>query len=614
MDPRAIFDIILIVDTICQDLSLRDIQACRGVNRQCAAIFRPHLWCASKIRRFATQERFDRILENKKWIRSLTISSDHALTIAQTGLFTHLEELAFYDNDYYFKPGCDNAILQLIESNINLQSLHIDLSAYHYQPAEFGRSTVLSHRLLLTIARCVSLTRLTWIMPYQLSNEAFAQCLLNLCHGSIQYLTFSYRYLLDYDRWCYSPTFPFRGHYFTRCIYDRCFQGFPEVPFSYGGFDGLKNGDDDVELTEFCQKIQLPLDSLGRPFALKELFVPACFDADMFIQVLSNSPHLERTRVLFDTVDNSTKKIQAAIFDCRAIKTLDFRHGDPKYDNYGSTIKGSPNLQRCFLPYVVPSRLKSIIRVLAETSLDSLQELGLNMKSLSDESIVSILRDFPNLKELDFGSVKIYVGDRLNRPSDEPCSQTGKELGSEKTIASHWECPKESQIQCTIVDWWSFWVEGVRFMNDVRREYRRQFLEEVADNEEKEHQEGPYSYSTEWRSIRMQFMYPIQEFRTGMRRHEVQEEVNATRLTLSDASKLVALIQEEERLYYYGNYDLYYDMQSMNGWNGWHGNISEYEWAELKMPCQEYELSKSRNRHHSRNGRKRSIFRRPFKK
>ncbi|KAF8970769.1 hypothetical protein BGZ52_010392, partial [Haplosporangium bisporale] len=99
--PVSIFDITLIVDSICHDLSLHDIQACRQVNKQWSILFKPHLWSTTILLShpaLPNDPKLAAFFDNKHWIRSLTLTPHQAVVVSDSGLFTNLRELALFED------------------------------------------------------------------------------------------------------------------------------------------------------------------------------------------------------------------------------------------------------------------------------------------------------------------------------------------------------------------------------------------------------------------------------------------------------------------------------------------------------------------------------------
>ncbi|KAF9303878.1 hypothetical protein BG003_001852, partial [Podila horticola] len=184
----SIFDITLIVDSICGHLSMSDVQTCRRVSKQWASMFRPHLWCTLKISSATalTDKKLDTIFKNKKYVRSLTTDELHLEQISRLN-FTDLRELVLLDEHYgdgYFDrvPVSIDTVVALVDNNPDLQSLEICLPEYNYH------SGVLSASLMLAIERHPSLRKLSWRIPYDHASGDFFKCLLSVCQRAIQEL------------------------------------------------------------------------------------------------------------------------------------------------------------------------------------------------------------------------------------------------------------------------------------------------------------------------------------------------------------------------------------------------------------------------------------------
>lgn len=77
-----------------------------------------------------------------------------------------------------------------------------------------------------------------------------------------------------------------------------------------------------------------------------------------------------------------------------------------------------------------------IVKSLSQSSLKTLEELGLD-PSASTEGIMSLLTTFPNLKEIDFGRVKMYLQGMKVSPQVSSV-QSAADLDIEKAIVQEW--------------------------------------------------------------------------------------------------------------------------------------------------------------------------------
>ncbi|KAF9279391.1 hypothetical protein BGZ74_002864, partial [Mortierella antarctica] len=73
-----------------------------------------------------------------------------------------------------------------------------------------------------------------------------------------------------------------------------------------------------------------------------------------------------------------------------------------------SQIRRLEKLQRLYLPETTTIQPQQMVQALRESSLGSLEALGVNHRSVSARGVVPVLDTFPNLKEVDLGSVRIY--------------------------------------------------------------------------------------------------------------------------------------------------------------------------------------------------------------
>lgn len=171
----SIVDIPLIIDSICQGLSLRAIQTYRRVNKKFYLTF-------GALPNWLFPPRENRQpYQNKSRVRSLAIDGNHNEMISTLGFFTTLQDLVLSDDNY----GCFNMVgdehfISLINNNPYLQSLEINQHQYRYWTKE------LFPALLFAITRHPSLTKLKRHVHGSHGSNIFTQCLLYACHRSIQ--------------------------------------------------------------------------------------------------------------------------------------------------------------------------------------------------------------------------------------------------------------------------------------------------------------------------------------------------------------------------------------------------------------------------------------------
>ncbi|KAF9307055.1 hypothetical protein BGZ74_000059 [Mortierella antarctica] len=357
-------------------LSLPDIQACRQVNKQWASMFEPHLWSTLKLPSTAEltddDGKISTILENKRWIRSLTVAAQHIDTLMDWNL-THLQTLVLYDENFEDSFEDDPP---------NLWSLEIDLNRYNYQDGD------LSPAIMLAIAGQPSLTKLKWRFPDG--------------HGSVE---------------------------FCKCLL---------APLRVGA------------ATSLCPDLQ----EVALDFSSQ--------NSGEILELLAGSPTL---------------------------RGLDLRNGRHDMD-YAVEIQRFRKLQRLFIPQVSSDQFERILSSLTESSLQTLEVLGLST-SIADEDVISVLSTFPSLKEIDVDSAKIYV-QGTEVPSQ--TLQSIEDLGSDKVVVQDWDPSQVYRADETISEWWDHWIYAQQFMTSVARAYAQQ------------------SGQSTRRSIHMRFMYPIRAF------------------------------------------------------------------------------------------------------
>lgn len=259
-------------------------------------------------------------------------------------------------------------------------------------------------------------------------------------------------------------------------------------------------------------------------------------------------------------------------------------------------------------------QFQQVVNILKESSLKSLELLGLQGRSMSIKGVIAILNTFSNLKELDLGSVRIYARSRgggggggdgsavIDQDQDqEPCVQSLGQLYSMSTIIQNWDPSQRDRPTGDRADWWHHWNRAVTLMKAVREEYVRHHQLEAPESES----------SSEIRSIRMQFMYP---FRAFMSRKDIQEFrrlCSGRGFTLTDTYHMAQAIERDKRSWVEGRHEGSKEEVKEESDDEWNEYGQVLEQAE---PALEYSIAKSSNRHHSLNGRKRNSFQKPFKK
>ncbi|KAG0342711.1 hypothetical protein BG000_002056 [Podila horticola] len=471
-------------------------------------MFEPHLWSTLKLPSTAdltVDEKIFTIVENKRWIRSLTVAAQHINTLMDWNL-THLRELVLYDENFEDsfeddRPVHIGAVVALVENNKDLWSLEIDLNRYNYQDGD------LSPAIMLAIAGHPSLTRLKWRFPDGHDSVEFCKCLLSVCQMS------SIRELVADSKEFVQP-------YCSMCDGDCSLAPWSCHQFGYRDLSGHENHPDYKELK---QRLDLPMDQLG-PFALRELSL--CYDFGQFyLPLLRQCPDLQEAGLDFSSQDSA--EILEFLGGCPSLRGLDLRKG--RHDmNYPAEIQQFRQLRRLYLPQVSSDQFERILSSLTDSSLQTLEVLGLS-KSIAAEEVVSVLSTFPNLNEVDVDSVKIYVRD-TEAPSQ--IMQSIEDLGSDKVIVQEWDPSQVYRADETISEWWEHWTNAQLFMTSVASAYA--------------HQSGQSAR----RSIHMQFMYPIRAF---MIESAADDYANGRglwaggrrMLTVEDA-KLMVKEQEEE--------------------------------------------------------------------
>lgn len=508
----SIFDITLIVDSICQSLTLYDIQACMRVSRHWSSAFKPRVWRTVKLPSIAslTKEKISTILENKHWIRSLTVDAGHIEQVSGLSLTT-LRGLVLYNENFERTEDGDpvqvDAVIALIDNNASLWSLEIDLNWYHYQ------SRNLSPSLMLAIGRHPSLTKLTWHVPIDHISPAFINCLLYVCHKSIQEF-----------HTCIKRTFPilrFRhaSSLNSHSSHDSC------PAFSLNDFaDDQDNRN--PEYMALKAQLGVPMDQLEPPFAIRKLVLPYGVD-DNYIPLLRNCPKLEDTSIkMVKGGSGSIEGFKVLAECCPMLRRLDLTrlaYGT----HYSDIVKLFSCLQALSLPCTDrQGDFGRVVHSLTETSQYTLEYLCVSL-FVSAKEMVLLLSTFPNLKvlEAEYVTILIQEGTEAEGSLQGPYNGSEQDPNFEETIVQDWDQSQTYRRIGTIKEWWSQWIGAKRFMRDFRKAYVQYCDQERIVG----------------RPIRMKFMWPIKAF---MSRKDVLAFASGTgiwadgrrSITLADAS------------------------------------------------------------------------------
>ncbi|KAF9333616.1 hypothetical protein BG006_003387 [Podila minutissima] len=612
----SIFDIALIVDIVCHSLSLYDIQNCRRVSKQWSVLFKPHLWSTTKLPSTTashfndthlSKDTIATLFANRRWIQSLHLNTKHLKHISESGIFTTLQEIVLYDDaDTRYgrnRPFTPQAAAALIHTNTHLQRLTIDIDYEHY-----NRGDGLVQAIMLAVARHPSLTQFFWQVPNGYENTAFAKCLLYACHGgSIQELVVAHRY---YNGLYDNVYFGCCCSYYNNSYLCKPFkQNDDTVP------PDLKNDPQYVEL--FKNKLEVPIDQLEEPFAFRRLCLPpgAAFEPYL-LPLLCACPDLQYTSVDMSSDHSGTilEMLASRPHPLRGLG-LDCAHSDMDYSREIGRFK---QLQRLHIPAMSSDQVGRIIDVLATSGgrFESLEVLGVSMTAVSAKDVVSIVATFPNLKELRVESVRIYTqGGRGGTLDHQEQPLKDKELDSMDTVVQDWDPEEIDRQGGDMVDWWRYWSQALRFMKAVRAEHYC-YQQDLTANSSFFCQSQKRSFS-----MRFMFMYPVRAFMSYSELFEYAQATgprakHARGFTIMDAYRLARGILDNEfkanafdaECMDYMYYMYWYDAR----WNEY-DQREEERWG-IPDAAQEYTIAKSRNRHRSLRDRKRSAFRRPFKK
>ncbi|KAG0291233.1 hypothetical protein BGZ97_005955, partial [Linnemannia gamsii] len=201
--PISIFDIPLILDLICNNLTKDDLLPCLQVSRGWFGLFQPQ---AIRLVEFVNLKKYQTwaILDSAARIRALTID------IADAGWFldnptspcTNLKELYCVDYDYQPKGAYQpvktpsivdqtkNALL-LVETNPKLRTLSVQHNVWNYRVDHFTESifkSLASHKSLARIH--ISLLSITLTFRYTLFNSLPSGLQdFEFCYESLHYLS-----------------------------------------------------------------------------------------------------------------------------------------------------------------------------------------------------------------------------------------------------------------------------------------------------------------------------------------------------------------------------------------------------------------------------------------
>ncbi|KAG0080980.1 hypothetical protein BGZ93_003927 [Podila epicladia] len=600
----SVFDIHLIIDTICVDLSLYDIQSCRRVNKQWSVTFKPYLWSATKLYWTSTlcDKEIDALLKNKHWIRSLTVDAEHVETISGLSAFTTLQELVFGDGNTECRQEEHGVVkienlVALIDSNTHLQSLEIDLHSHHYS------SVHLLSALTLAITRHPTLSKLTWRVPEDHNRDGFARCIMYACHS------IPIQELYIYERSSSRPK------YYSGCYQVGCTTCYPRR--YYSGQAWFENDIPEVNdttttansttstvipwYTDFACKSDQSLDA-HNVFVFQRLHLESQAFGNFHLPLLNASPELQ-----YVTLSCFTALELETLAGHPSLRGLDFRHVRYGTLNYSTELERFSQhcLQSVHLPEMSWVQFSMVVHVLQKSHIAALEILGMHRDSATNKDIVAVLNMFPSLKEVDFGDVKIYLRGRRQRGrggggdaqdlDHESCVQSLGDLYSMATIARDWDPAQKRRLTGDMADWWKHWNRAATFMKAVREEYMKLCRVQSCK-----------------RSIRMRFMYPFRHFMSRRETEEYRRLRNRWGFTLTDAHCMAQTIEKEverkkEEIRKERNADMGVDPEEEQEEES-EGEWSGYDQVEEELELErEYSVAKSRNRHHNLKSKMRSV-------
>ncbi|KAG0330659.1 hypothetical protein BG000_011606 [Podila horticola] len=215
------------------------------------------------------------------------------------------------------------------------------------------------------------------------------------------------------------------------------------------------------------------------------------------------------------------------------------------------------------------SETRRILSALAQSHLESLKVIT---TTLSDVSVWDALRimNFPRLRVLDLIIVKIYVHDQGLNEQEGTFLQSPADVQSLDMVVREWDCSICEKIGGVMDNWWRTWEQAQQFMGAFSEEYIGSGVKNHAC----------------LRPVHMRFMLPLKyvmpQWDAVQYSNIVEEGPKGCKLfTLEDAQRMV-----RERI-----------MEQMSRY-GYESEMEDEEEESWGFD-QEYEMSKSQNRHHT---------------
>jgi hypothetical protein len=511
----------------------------------------------------------------------------------------HPHDMANFDATL---PKVD-AVLHLIDHNKTLESLTISLKRDNYE------SRQLLPNLLLAIAKHPTLIKLTWSIPESLISPLVALSLVRACRRSIQELVVGYT-MLDYE-WYYGCE--------------------PLQPFGRVEEIMLEDLDPQEQVLAnhiFCRTTieEEEKEVFGCLLSLRKFHWLRYYEFEPFQKylfwALSSSPVLQDVSLSLDP-RSRRKDIGASPSNhiTTSLKSLEFEFEEyytPTIEQWLETIRPFHQLHTFSVPCMQDFDYGPIISHLVDTSFQSLQVIKFPNYNQDESHILKILTTFPNLKELEVSFVKISLQEERQPHNEQQqhrqqktcrrnesdvdegdeedvraitssfCVQTLEEVQSIKAVVQDWKIRHSGWHD--LEGWWRYWSRSQIMMTGLWREYS-----ELGQSRSKD---GGLLL----RPIDIRFMLPIESFMTLKQRKQWHRGPK----TITLAKQMATINMDRYPCVPGGHRDLFH----------WYDYIVDYDiqLAQELESERDYDLAKSRNRHHSLRDKKRSPFRRPFKK
>jgi len=205
------------------------------------------------------------------------------------------------------------------------------------------------------------------------------------------------------------------------------------------------------------------------------------------------------------------------------LRTLDMKQtGSYRFNHFDA----SPfqRLQTLRLPRFSEWTLRDILTIFPKSSRNTLEVLEMG-KRVPGAEVIALFENFPNLKELAFQTIRIYVQEDMESKT-RPYTPGADESPLEACIAQDYN-PQALYYQSSMIIWWRHWTEAQDHIRDISAAYL----------ERRKH--------SPLRPIYMQFVFPIKMF---MSEKETVAFLNGTDAWVGTARRPVTLEDAQRML------------------------------------------------------------------